>query len=188
MSSNDDTALQFAYRVYLRGMDALAASSMFLIVVIMIVQVFYRYVLNDSLIWAEEICRYILVWQTFLLVGYAYQRGDLIALDFLPRMISPRQWLVVRTIVAIPVVVFLALMVWYGFSYASHFTKQTIPALDFIWMSLTGHSLGLSIWVVYISVPIGSAVLALHVVITTIYHWIAGPEQMPAPGIHATGE
>ena len=41
-------------------MRFLAGTSMLAIVVIMIVQVFARYVLNASLIWAEELCRYIL--------------------------------------------------------------------------------------------------------------------------------
>ncbi|MEC8794791.1 MAG: TRAP transporter small permease subunit, partial [Pseudomonadota bacterium] len=53
-------------RGYLMTVRVLAGICMALIVVIMIAQVFARYVLGDSLIWAEELCRYLLIWQTFL--------------------------------------------------------------------------------------------------------------------------
>jgi TRAP-type C4-dicarboxylate transport system permease small subunit len=52
-----------ALAAYRRLMRFLAGTSMLAIVVIMVVQVFARYVLNASLIWAEELCRYILVWR-----------------------------------------------------------------------------------------------------------------------------
>jgi hypothetical protein len=38
-------------------------------------QVFFRYVLNHSLFWSEELARYILVWLTFLGASVAYRRG-----------------------------------------------------------------------------------------------------------------
>src|SRR5918996_539265 len=74
---------------YRDAMRLFAGTSMLAIVVIMIVQVFARYVLNASLIWAEELCRYILIWQSFLLIGIAYHQGELIALDVLSAKVSP---------------------------------------------------------------------------------------------------
>ena len=58
---------------YLRIIRFLAGSCMALIVAVMIAQVFFRYVLGGSLIWAEELCRYLLIWQTFLVLGLAYK-------------------------------------------------------------------------------------------------------------------
>jgi TRAP-type C4-dicarboxylate transport system permease small subunit len=37
-----------------------------------------------------------------------------------------------------------------------------MPAADFISQSLLGRDSGLSIWWVYVSVPVGSVLLALH--------------------------
>ena len=70
-------------------MRLLAGTSMLAIVVIMVVQVFARYVLNASLIWAEELCRYILIWQSFLLIGIAYHQGELVALELLSGKVTP---------------------------------------------------------------------------------------------------
>ena len=135
-----------------------------LIVVIMITQVFFRYVLGGSLIWAEELCRYLLIWQTFLVLGLAYSRGEFVSLDFVPSFLPPRGRWLLRAVMAVPIIGFLVLMAWYGYDFASRFDRQTIPALDFIWTSLTGEALGLSIRWVYVSVTVGMGLMALHVV------------------------
>ena len=58
---------------YLRTIGALVAGMMAITVVVTCLQVIYRYVLNDALIWAEEICRYLLVWTSFLAAGLAFR-------------------------------------------------------------------------------------------------------------------
>jgi len=149
---------------YLKSVRFLAGVSMAIIVCVMIAQVFARYVLGSSLIWAEELCRYLLIWQTFLVLGLAYSHGEFVQLDFLSSALSKRNNWFVRAIIAVPILVFLALMAWMGADYASRFDRQTIPAVDFIWESLFGRPLGMSIGYVYISVSVGMVMLALHVV------------------------
>jgi TRAP-type C4-dicarboxylate transport system permease small subunit len=149
---------------YRNAMRFVAGTSMLAIVVIMIVQVFARYVLNASLIWAEELCRYILVWQSFLLIGIAYMQGELIILDVLSTRVTPAVRFMIRVLVALPVCYFLYLMVRHGLVYAGRFSAQTIPAIDFIWTSLFGRPAQLPIFWVYVSVPIGCAILLVHIV------------------------
>lgn len=149
---------------YLKTIRLLAGVSMGVIVVLVLAQVFYRDVLGSSLIWAEELCRYLLIWQTFLVLGLVYSRKEFVSLDFVPDMLSPRGKWVLRAVMAVPILIFLLVMAWYGYDFAARFDRQTIPALDFIWTSLTGHALGLSIKWVYISVPVGMVLLSLHVI------------------------
>ncbi|GHF38446.1 TRAP transporter small permease [Seohaeicola zhoushanensis] len=149
---------------YVRLIRFLAGLCMALIVAVMIAQVFYRYVLGGSLIWAEELCRYLLIWQTFLVLGLAYSRGEFVSLDFLPSSLAPRGRWILRAVMAVPVIIFLIVLAWYGYDFASRFDRQTIPAIDFIWTSLTGSALGLSIKWVYVSVTVGLALMAAHVV------------------------
>lgn len=160
---------------------------MLALVVIMIAQVVARYVFNHSLIWAEELCRHILIWQTFLLIGMAYQRGELVAVDIVPELLRPRARLLVKIVVTIPILIFLWLMVVNGYSYAWRFDQQIIPALDFIWRSLTGNNASISIRWVYISVSVGCALLALHmiaVLISEVRDMLSGrePQKPAAPG------
>lgn len=165
MHMNDTASLRepAALVWYRHGMRFLAGTSMLAIVVIMIVQVFARYVLNASLIWAEELCRYILIWQSFLLIGIAYQQGELIILDILTGKVSPAMRFLIRLAVTLPVCYFLYLMVRHGIVYAGRFQAQTIPAIDFIWTSLVGKPAHVPIFWVYVSVPVGCLVLLIHI-------------------------
>lgn len=151
-------------RIYLAAIRVGAGLCMALITGIMVVQVFARYVLGDSLIWAEELCRYLLIWQTFLVLGVAYSRGDFVSLDFLPVALSPKGQWVLRAVMAVPIVVFLWVMAMLGADYAARFDRQTIPALDFIWEALFDAPLGLSIKYVYYAVTVGLLLMAVHVV------------------------
>lgn len=153
---------------YARIMNALAGLSMLTIVIVMIVQVVARYVLNSSLIWAEELCRYILIWQTFLFIGIAYQRGELVAVEIVPDLLPRGGRILLKALVLIPILVFLWLMMVNGYVYALRFENQTIPALDFIWMSVAGETLSVSIKWVYISVTVGAGILGLHMVAALI--------------------
>lgn len=170
--SATDAPLREAPRALLWYRDAMrifAGTSMLAIVVIMIVQVFCRYVLNASLIWAEELCRYILVWQSFLLIGIAYHQGELIVLDMLSTRLSPAVRFLIRLLVTIPVCYFLYLMVRYGLIFAGRYQAQTIPAIDFIWTSLFGKPAHLPIFWVYVSVPVGCAILLIHILAGLAY-------------------
>src|SRR5215475_14593101 len=46
-------------------------------------QVFWRYALNDSLIWPEEVARYAFIWVSCLGMSVGVRRGDLITVDVL---------------------------------------------------------------------------------------------------------
>jgi len=172
---------------YEKAIRVAAGVSMLTLVAVMAAQVVMRYVFNASLIWAEELCRYILIWQTFLFVGLAYQKGELVAVEIVPLMLRPGWRLVLKTITAIPIILFLWLMVTNGLDYAGRLQNQTIPALDFISTALGGEDLGVSIWWVYISVSVGSALLALHVIGSIVTDAIAlktHSARKPPAGVH----
>lgn len=148
--------------VYFRFMIGFAGVSTGIVVAIMLVQIVARYIFNSSLIWAEELCRYILVWQTFLLIGIAYHQGELAILDILSGHVSPKVRLALRLMAYIPVAFFLVLLIQHGIVHAGRFSRQTIPAIDFIWTSLTGHGAGLTVFWIYVAVPVGCTILLLH--------------------------
>ncbi len=43
--------------------------------VIVLIQIVFRYVLNDSLIWTEEVSKTLMVWGAFLIAPWAYRNG-----------------------------------------------------------------------------------------------------------------
>lgn len=160
-------------RFYDATLRFLAGSSMALITIIMLVQVVARYGFNASLIWAEELCRYILIWQTFLFISLAFRMGELVAVDILTQLMPPKLLYALRLLVAIPIGIFLVLMIKYGYDFAGRFSRQTIPAVDFIWGSLTGRPAGLTVIWIYMSVAVGMALLLFHFVISLVTDGIA---------------
>lgn len=156
---------------YLRALDAIGGAALAVIVVVIMVQVVMRYVFNASLIWAEELCRYILVWITFLLIGLAFQRGELIAVDLLTARLRPWWRFAFKLVVMVPLLVFLGYIVVNGYRFASRMGVQTLPAFDFIWSALTRQpdaEAEISVFWVYISVAVGCALLILHLVVALV--------------------
>lgn len=148
------------YRVTI---ESIGGAGMAVIVGVMIVQVVMRYVFNSSLIWAEELCRYILVWMTFLLAGVAFHRGELVAVDLVTGALPPKARLALKILVTLPIIIFLGIIVFYGWRFASRMGIQTIPAIDFIWSALgSKEEAEISVFWIYISAPVGCALLIAH--------------------------
>ena len=56
---------------------------MFSMMMLICMQVFFRYVLQASLPWSEELARYIFIWMSFLGIVAAYYKGRHMAFDLL---------------------------------------------------------------------------------------------------------
>lgn len=68
-----------------RGLDRLVAFTVVALLIVMTAitsaGVFWRYIMNDALSWAEELGCYMLVWVSFLGAALATYRGTHIAID-----------------------------------------------------------------------------------------------------------
>lgn len=58
-----------------------------LMVVAILTQVFFRYVLNNALPWPEEASRFLMLWSTALMAPTAFRRGGFVAIDMIIRML-----------------------------------------------------------------------------------------------------
>jgi TRAP-type C4-dicarboxylate transport system permease small subunit len=81
-----------------------------LMLLIMLVQVFCRYVLGSALAWPDEAARFMMLWMTGLMAPTAFRRGGFVGIDMMLRMLPGR-------LVAFLTLVFLclsALVLWVG--------------------------------------------------------------------------
>ncbi len=152
--------------VYSRIFLGLAAVAMAAIVAIMTVQIFYRYVLNDSLIWAEEMCRYLLMAMTFLLIGPAFERGDMATVQFFVNALPRRVGLALVVAVYLLVIGFLLIISYFGYRYATFNGHFAMPAVDFIASAVLGRSVSgvMTMYWIYLLIPLGCLLLAAHFV------------------------
>ncbi|MDJ0751510.1 MAG: TRAP transporter small permease subunit [Woeseiaceae bacterium] len=77
---------------------------------IVLVQIVFRYVLNDSLIWTEEVSKTMMVWGAFLVAPWAYRNGANVSIhmftDELPHLLRRLLRLVLNILVIWIIVVF----------------------------------------------------------------------------------
>jgi TRAP-type C4-dicarboxylate transport system permease small subunit len=82
MANPGDTVLRKTLRVLSTvneriSMTARNSAGMLLIAmtIIVLIQIVFRYLLNDSLIWTEEVSKTMMVWGAFLIAPWAYRNG-----------------------------------------------------------------------------------------------------------------
>lgn len=69
---------------------ALGVVAVALMVVAILVQVFYRYALNNALPWPDEAARFCMLWMTGLMAPTAFRRGGFVAIDTVVRLLPVR--------------------------------------------------------------------------------------------------
>lgn len=125
--------------------DALCVTLLLGALAVMGLGVFFRYVLNDSLTWTEEISRYALVYITYLGCATAIRRRSHIRIDVINRLLPPAGRRVLDLAVDLLVLAFLAFLV-----------VTTVRIMDVLWTSRSA-AIGLPINLVYAAILLGSA-------------------------------
>ncbi|GAB6175816.1 TRAP transporter small permease [Desulfobaculum senezii] len=119
-------------------------------VAVISLQVFCRYVLNDSLFWSEELGRMLLVWLTFLGACVAYKRGAHIGVDILTERLSGHPRRAAHILAHLVALAFFAVLITSG-----------MRVLDFMQYQQTA-ALGITKQIPFSVVPLSGAVLFLH--------------------------
>jgi TRAP-type C4-dicarboxylate transport system permease small subunit len=96
---------------------------------IVFLQFFTRYVLNDSFAWTEEIARYLLMIVTFVGAAIAVRRGTHISIELAHHFLPPRMVRLLNFIVDLLLVGFTGLLLWFAISIADRMQIQTMTVL-----------------------------------------------------------
>lgn len=70
-----------------RGLGAVCMAAM---VIIILAQVFFRYVIGTALPWPEEAARFLMLWAAGLMIATAFRRGGFVSIEILVRMLPLR--------------------------------------------------------------------------------------------------
>jgi TRAP-type C4-dicarboxylate transport system permease small subunit len=132
-----------------RIFEGLIAVLFFAIVIVGGLQVFNRFVLNQSLSWSEEFMVYANVWMVFLAIPVAYSRGSHIGMNLFVKGLSARAQSALALVVDLLWLVLATAIVVYTFVVMGVASNQTSPAM------------GLRIDRVYLSLVVGWSYVAL---------------------------
>ena len=56
-------------------------------VLVILIQVFYRYVLNNALPWPDELARFLMLWMTGLIAPSAFRWGGFVSIEMFPQLL-----------------------------------------------------------------------------------------------------
>ena len=111
-----------------------------------------RFLTDESILWVEEVSRYLMIWLTFLGAGLVMRYGGHIGIDTLQDSF-PRHAAKVRVAILVFLLGFFGFMVWIGTRYAMLTWGQTTPVME------------IPVGVVYLAMPVGFALLILHLLL-----------------------
>ena len=166
--------LETVVDAYKKGMAALLILMVATLLAVMGFQIVLRYFFNSSLIWAEEVCRYLLIWVSFLAASIAYERGEVAAFTLLRGALPDRLGVYLAILCNLCAALLCGVLVVYGLRFAEMVGSQPIPALRFLFedtLKWSQESVPSVYWV-YFSLPLGIGLLGLRFVID-IFHYIA---------------
>lgn len=69
---------------------SLACAAMVLMVFCILLQIFFRYALNNALPWPEEAARALMIWMMALVAPSAYRYAGFVAIEMVPDMMPPK--------------------------------------------------------------------------------------------------
>lgn len=85
--------------IIVKAITIIAAASLSLICIILLLQVFLRRVFNSPIVWAEDLAVFIFIWITFLGAAILFQKKALISVDSFVVLFSEKARLIIDAIV-----------------------------------------------------------------------------------------
>lgn len=135
---------------------ALLTAGMLIVVAL---QVYYRFVLNDPLDWSEEVARYLFVWLSFLGAAVGVRHRVHLGIDTLEKSLDPQKYRYIATIINLVILLFLGFIFFFSFRVLNVVGHQSSPAV------------GISMLYPYLAVPVGALFMGINLVRITVEIW-----------------
>jgi TRAP-type C4-dicarboxylate transport system permease small subunit len=139
-----------------RGEMVFLGASVAVMTITTLLQVVFRYVLNDPLVWSEELARYLFVWIALVGAGAAVRTGGHFGLDLFYKKFPAAGRAGVAILISAIIAVFAATLLVYGIRETVQASVQLAPSLQ-----IRMH------WA-YAAMPAGAALMLWHLVA----HWV----------------
>ena len=139
----------------------IAIISMGLMVIIMLVQVFFRYVLNNSLAWPDEAARFCMLWMTGLMAPSAYRWGNFVAINLVKDVIGRRLGALLSLAILLLGLVVLIVAVQQAQRHIDSGWLFNSSSLKIPLQLIGGESVRVKLAWMYLSLPVGFALMIL---------------------------
>lgn len=150
-------------RLVNRIFAAIACLLVLLIMAAIVIQIVYRFVLNDPIAWVLDITIFLLVFVFFLAVAPTLQSGSHIEVDMFDSLIPRRHHKTVRLIGKLLTVIFGAIFLWYVAAF-----YEDIVEVDEVSFTMLIVQLKYLYWIG----PLGALQFLLTAIVQLIRFWL----------------
>ena len=153
--------------------------SLALMVLVILLQVVFRYIFNNALPWPDEAARFLMLWMTGLIAPSAYRWGGFVAIDMVPRALPKRVGLLLMLVLLLLSAAVLFVAIGFGWNHTMGFGGNFDSSSLKIPLDLIGlESIKVKLRYMYMSLLVGVTLLLVinvELVIRTILE-ILDPE------------
>lgn len=147
--------LSFWFNVYANWQSRLCSWALVVLGLVMtlvvLAQVFFRFVIYLPLPWSEELARYLMVWMGMLGAVVAQRKGLHIGVRVLVERLPKPLWdRVLAPLVQLSAMAFLMIVFWQGWELTAFNATQLSPAMQ------------MPMHLPYVSIPIGAGMLVVN--------------------------
>lgn len=122
--------------------------------ILILFQIFFRYVMNDSLIWSEEFVRFTLFYVVVLGLGPVADRSAHMCMDGLEKLVPPSIGYWITFAANLVSLAFQLLLIWFGVDFVFKSQLTLAPAM------------GISMAYVYAAIPVGAALGIIFTIVS----------------------
>ena len=120
-------------------------------VVIISLEVIFRYVLKLPLVWSEQLASYTMIWLAFLSAAIALREHAHIGMTLLVNRLPDKGKKAVEIVSHLLILIFLAFLIWWGIKHALDVRNQRSPVV-----------FNISMFWPYLALPVGAILMVIQ--------------------------
>jgi len=129
---------------------------------VVLVGTFWRYVLNDPILWTEEAARYLMIWMALIAASISMKRREHVSMKILVNKAPVFVRRIIETLTSLAVAYFLYVLTREGITMVLSARSQVSPAL------------GISMFWPLLSVPLSGAFTLAQLILVLVIDWTGG--------------
>ena len=168
--------------IFLRLGRQLATIAIGLMVIIILIQVFFRYGLNSALPWPDEAARFLMLWMTGLIAPSAYRWGGFVSIEMLFRFLPSKIVKIITLIILVISLLVLVVGLQFGLKHVDSGWLFSSSSLKWPLHLIGMETIRVKLAWMYMSLPVGLIMMSLVNVELIIknFLWLWNPNlQLP---------
>ena len=149
-----------------------------LMVVIILIQVYFRYVLNSALPWPDEAARFVMLWMTGFIAPSGYRWGGFVSIEMLFRMLPSRMVKIVTLMLLMISLLVLVVGLQFGLKHVESGWLFSSSSLKWPLHLIGMEAIRVKLAWMYMSLPVGLAMMTMVNVELIIknFLWLWNPD------------